>query len=206
MLNVDRIREDFPFFNQEKRYIYFDNACMSLKPQVVIDAVVDYYSNYPGCAGRSAHQIAKRVTDGVEEARKTVGKFFNAKHSEEIIFTKNTTEGLNIVARGLGLAANDIVLTTDKEHNSNLLPWQVNPCKHVVLLSLPDNTFNMEAFEKTLRERRVRLVSFVHTSNMDGVTIPAKEIIKKAHSHGALVMLDAAQSAPHKGVDVHEGD
>lgn len=205
-LNVEAIREDFPFFKQDKKYIYFDNACMSLKPKQVIDAVIDYYSKYPGCGGRSVHQISTKVSDKMENSRKEISKFFNTKKKEEIIFTKNTTESLNLVANSLGLTESDTVLTTDKEHNSNLLPWQVGKNKHVVLHSLPDNTFDLDNFEKVLAANDAKLVSLVHTSNLDGISIPLKEIVQKAHEHGALVMVDAAQSAPHKEIDVRKLD
>ena len=205
-LKPERIREDFPFFQKNKHAIYFDNACMSLKPKQVIDAVIKYYSEYPGCGGRSVHRISNRVTEEFERSRRTTAKFFNAKKPEEIIFTKNTTESINLVARSLGINKTDTVLTTDKEHNSNLLPWQVLGCRHIPLNSKGDNTFDMQAYEEALEKNKIKLVSMVHTSNLDGTTVPAKEIIKKAHKQGALVLLDAAQSAPHKKIDVKELD
>ncbi|NOQ38560.1 aminotransferase class V-fold PLP-dependent enzyme, partial [archaeon] len=208
-LNVDRIRADFPILNSEKPPIYFDNACMTLRPQQVIDKINEYYVEYPGCAGRSLHKIGRAVTENYARARVNVQKFFNAGQSEEIIFTRNTTEAINLVSRGLGLKKGDTVLTTDREHNSNLMPWLMlserSGVSHKVVGSNPDNSFNMDNFEKMM-DRNVKLVSMVHTSNLDGYTIPAEKIIKIAHDHGALVMLDGAQSAPHKKVDFKKLD
>ncbi len=215
MLNVKKIREDFAVLNKPikgKPLIYFDNACMSLKPKQVVDKINEYYNDYPACGERGKHKLSQKVTEEVWNARKILQKFINATSEKDIIFTKNTTESLNIVAQSFGLNQGDVVLTTDKEHNSNLLPWQkmskLKGIKHEVVISSPDNTFSMDDFEKRLRENKgkIKLVSMVHTSNMDGTTIPAKEIIKLSHDFGAKVMLDAAQSAPHKELDVRKLD
>ncbi|KCZ70739.1 selenocysteine lyase [Candidatus Methanoperedens nitroreducens] len=209
-MDIQKIRLDFPALTKKwnGRYpIYFDNACMSLKPGQVIDAMNEYYNEYPVCGGRSLHKMAKKVDEKVSESREKFQRFLGAKRPEEIIFTRNSTEGLNLVANSKDFKRGDIVLTTDREHNSNLVPWQVQVhkrgIKHMVVYSNPDNTFDLTGFEETLnKNRNVRLVSMVHTSNLDGYTIPAKEIIRIAHDHGALVMLDGAQSAPHRPVDV----
>ncbi len=209
-MDIQKIRSDFPSLQKKwnGRYpIYFDNACMTLKPKQVAEAMNEYYNEYPVCGGRSIHKMAKKVDEKVIEAREKFQKFLGAECPEEIIFTKNTTEGLNLVANSLEFKKGDIVLTTDREHNSNLLPWQIQAhkraIKHMVVYSNNDNTFNLENFEEIMsKNRNVRLVSMVHTANLDGYTIPAKEIIKIAHDHGALVMLDGAQSAPHKHVDI----
>ncbi len=213
-MDIQKIRLDFPALWKKwngKYPIYFDNACMTLKPKQVMDAMNEYYSEYPVCGGRSIHKMAKKVDEKVTEAREKFQKFLGASCPEEIIFTRNTTEGLNLVANSLLLKKGDIVLTTDREHNSNLIPWQIQAhkrgIKHIVVYSNPDNTFNLPDFEEILsKNKNVRLVSMVHTSNLDGYTIPAKEIIKIAHDHGAPVMLDGAQSAPHKPVDVKKLD
>ena len=192
-----------------KPIIYFDNACSSLRPIQVIDAMNGYYKDYSACGGRSMHKLGEIVTKKVSNARQAVAKFINARMPEEIIFTRNTTEGINLVANSLNFKSGDIVLTTDKEHNSNLIPWQVLAKKigiiHKVVPSKEDNTFDSEAFGKMMSSE-VKLVSMVYTSNLDGATVPAKEIIKIAHSHGAKVMLDAAQTAPHQKIDVQELD
>ncbi|MDO9098702.1 MAG: aminotransferase class V-fold PLP-dependent enzyme [Candidatus Methanoperedens sp.] len=209
-MDTQKIRPDFPSLYKKwngKPIIYFDNACMTLKPKQVMDAMNEYYNEYPVCGGRSIHKMAKKVDEKVTEAREKFQKFLGASCPEEIIFTRNTTEGLNLVANSLDFKKGDIVLTTDREHNSNLIPWQVQVhkrgIKHMVVYSNPDNTFNLPQFEEIMsKNKNVKLVSMVHTSNLDGYTIPVKEIIKLAHDHGALVMLDGAQSAPHKPVDV----
>jgi cysteine desulfurase/selenocysteine lyase len=213
-MDTQKIRLDFPVLSKKwngKYPIYFDNACMTLKPRQVIAAMDEYYTEYPVCGGRSLHKMAKMVDEKVTESREKFQKFLGAQSPEEIIFTRNTTEGLNLVANSLDFINGDIVMTTDREHNSNLIPWQVQAgkkgIKHVVVHSTPDNTFDIGIFEELMSKSRcVRLVSMVHTANLDGYTIPAKEIIKIAHDHGALVMLDGAQSAPHKPVDVKKLD
>ncbi len=214
MMDIQKIRLDFPALQKKwngKYPIYFDNACMTLKPRQVIGAMDEYYNEYPVCGGRSLHKMAKIVDEKVTESREKFRKFLGAKRPEEIIFTRNTTEGLNLVANSLEFRKDDIVITTDREHNSNLIPWQVQAEKkgirHVVVHSAEDNTFDIGNFERLMSENKnVRLVSMVHTANLDGYTIPAREIIKIAHDHGALVMLDGAQSAPHKHVDVKKMD
>ncbi|MBW2969533.1 cysteine desulfurase [Candidatus Woesearchaeota archaeon] len=198
-MNVKKLRDDFPVF--QKKVVYFDNACMTFKPRQVIAALNSYYTEFPACGERSEHQLGKIVTEKVEEARRIVARFINAA-PEEIIFTKNTTEAINLVAHGLDLKKDDVVLTTDKEHNSNLLPWR--RFKHEYVKSKADNTFDLDAFEKKVKG--AKLVAMGHTSNLDGVSIPAEEIIDIAHKHGALVLLDGAQSVPHKGIDVRKLD
>ncbi|MFH0955708.1 MAG: aminotransferase class V-fold PLP-dependent enzyme [Candidatus Falkowbacteria bacterium] len=212
MMNLEKIRQDFSLFQKSingKPPVYFDNACMSLKPLSVIKAINEYYYEYPSCGGRSAHKLAETVTKKVEAARKTMAEFIGAKNPKEIIFTRNTTEGINLVAHTLSLKSGDIILGTDKEHNSNLIPWQILAKKigmiRKVVPSKPDNTFDLKNFESMMSDK-VKLVAMVHTSNLDGVSNPAKEIIKIAHKFGALVLLDAAQSAPHKKIDVADLD
>lgn len=200
-LRVDKLRKDFPIL--DKNIVYFDSSCVTLKPQQVIDSMNKYYNEFPACAGRSMHSLGNKVTDEVAKSRNTIRKFINARKNEEVIFTRNTTEAINLVAKSFKFKKGDKVLITDKEHNSNLVPWQLlaeKGLKLKVLSSKPDNTFNFESFEKAVKD--VKFVSIVHTSNLDGVTNPAKEIIKEAHRNGALVMLDAAQSVPHKNLDV----
>jgi len=213
-MDIQKIRLDFPALSKKwngKYPIYFDNACMTLKPVQVIDAMNEYYSEYPVCGGRSIHKMAKKVDEKVTEAREKFQKFLGASCPEEIIFTRNTTEGVNLVANTIDFKKGDVVFTTDREHNSNLVPWQVQAHKkgirHIIVYSNPDNTFDIQGFEELMNEHKnVRLVSMVHSANLDGYTIPAKEIIRIAHDHGALVMLDGAQSAPHKSINVKELD
>ena len=203
-MNVDKLRVDFPIL--ARGIIYMDSACVSLKPRQVVEVMNKYYLEFPACGGRSMHRLGNHVTREIENSRKTIAKFFNAKPNE-IIFTRNTTESINLVASSFGLKPGDKVVITDKEHNSNLLPWQ-RLAQHGIICefvkSNPDNTFNLEEFKKKVVG--AKLVSVVHTSNLDGVTNPAREIIKIAHENNAVVMLDAAQSAAHQAIDVHRLD
>jgi len=203
-------RSDFPLLNADNAIppVYFDNACMSLKPRRVLDAMNTYYTEYPACAGRSSHRLSEKATQKVTEARKHVARFLNSSREEEVVFVRNTTEAINLLAYSLNLAPGDRILTSDKEHNSNLVPWQI-ACErrgavHSIVRSREDGTFDLEAFRTLVPGAKI--VSMVHTSNLDGVSIPAKDIIKIAHEHGALVILDAAQSAPHQKIDVQDLD
>ncbi len=207
-MDLKKIRQDFPLLQEnkgQKPVVYLDTACQSLRPRQVIEAINQYYLKYPACGGRSMHRLAAEVTQNCDQARAAVAKLLGANKKEEIVFTRNTTEGINLVAHSLGLQKNDIVLISDKEHNSNLIPWQMLAKRQgiqvKVIPSREDNTFSLEAFEKLLSPQ-VRLVSLGYTSNLDGVTIPAEEIIKRAHRNGSLVLLDAAQAAPHRKINV----
>ncbi|MCK5548443.1 MAG: aminotransferase class V-fold PLP-dependent enzyme, partial [Thermoplasmata archaeon] len=211
-MDINKLRKDFPIL--EKKFngmpiVYFDSSCMTLKPKKVIEAINDYYCNYSSCGGRSIHKLGAAVTIKIEDSRKRVGKFLNAPNPDEIVLLKNTTEAINVVSNGLDLKKGDVVLTTDKEHNSNLVPWQrltmKKGVKHIALKSNEDNTFDFKGYEKAM-EGNVKVVSMPHTANLDGYTIPAKEIIKIAHENDAIVVLDGAQSAPHRKVDVKEMD
>jgi len=210
-MNAEKLREDFPVLQKKtngKQIIYFDSACMSLKPRQVIKKMNESYEDYTACAGRSAHQFGSKVTEEYEAARENIAKFIGSK-KEEVIFTRNTTEGINLVANSLDLKKGDTVLTTDREHNSNLIPWQVLAerigIKHKIVFSKKDMTFDLENFKKSL-DKTVKLVSFVHSSNLDGYSLPVKEIIKISHENGSLVMLDGAQSMPHKKLSMKDLD
>lgn len=185
-------REDFPILNE---YVYLDSACQSLKPKQVVNKINEYYNEYPACAGRSSHSLGKKVDEEVYKSRSIISKFFNTK-KENVVFTKNTTESINIVANSF---KGKNVLITDKEHNSNLLPWQKN-FNLKILNSNKDNTFNLEDFKDKVKG--VDLVSINHISNLDGVINPVKEIVKIAHENNALVLLDAAQSAGHTEINI----
>ena len=190
------IRENFPILN---KVVYLDSACQSLKPKQVINKINEYYNEYPVCAGRSSHQLSAKVNEEVYKTRENISKFFNTK-KENIIFTRNTTESINIVANNF---KGKKVLITDKEHNSNLLPWQRNG-NLKVLSSNQDNTFNIEGLKKNLSG--VSLVTINHVSNLDGVINPIKEIVKIAHDNDSLVLIDAAQSAGHHEIDFKKLD
>lgn len=206
-MNPDKIREDFPILNSKldgKPVVYFDNACMTLKPRQVVEATNNYYYDFPGCAGRSMHKVGKMVTDQIDKSRSVIQKFIGAKRSSEIVFTRNTTEGLNLVAKSMNWNPGDKIIISDKEHNSNLLPFQRLSSIGVKTAVVPSDEiaeFDLEKFKEMIDET-VRLVSLGHTRNLDGSSVPAREIIRIAHDHGAHVMLDAAQSAPHKEINV----
>ena len=206
-MNIEKIRKDFPILNKESKnpLIYFDNACMTLRPNQVINSINEYYTEYPACALRSHHRLSRIATEKVELARKQIQNFIGAKKTDEIVFTRNTTEGINLIANSLSFNKEDIVLTHDKEHNSNLIKWidmkKRGILNHQIVKTNDDNTFNIENFEEKMN-KNVKLVSMGHVSNLDGVKIPAKEIIRIAHDHGAKVMLDAAQSVPHKELNM----
>jgi cysteine desulfurase/selenocysteine lyase len=219
---LDKFRDDFPSLERrrnEKPPVYLDNACTTLVPRQVIAAINEYYTDYPSCGGRRSHHwFAEEVTDriegnvekGIEGTRQSIAEFINAGSEKEIIFTFNTTHAINMVALGFKFKPGDVVLLTDREHNSNLLPWLrlqklglIN-VDHTVTNHGDD--FDLKAFESHFKEQRVRLVSMAWTSNVTGVTLPAKEIIAIAHRYGARVLLDGAQTVPHQAVDVRALD
>ncbi|MFH1915926.1 MAG: cysteine desulfurase [Nanoarchaeota archaeon] len=209
--NLDKVRSDFPILLQEysKRPVhYLDSSCMSLRPKQVIAKENEYYEKYPACAGRSHHRWGNQVTEEVEKAREAVRKFINARKPEEIIFTKNTTEAINLVAKSFPFQKGDAVITLDKEHNSNLLPWQVLKEKgisHIVVKTNDDGTFNMDNFKSALKPN-VKLAALGLTANLDGVTIPAKDIANECRSRGIKVLFDGAQYVPHFPTDVRKLD
>ena len=208
MLNLDKIRADFKLLSSENRPVYFDSACMSLKPNSVILAMDKYYYEYPACAGRSSHKLGDKVTDKVKETRKLIADFINANNPNEIIFTRNTTEGINLFANSIGLTKGDVVLISNKEHNSNLIPWLLLRDKIGIVVKIiysnEDGSFNLDNLKELISG--AKLISLVHTSNLDGVTNPVKEIIDIAHKNNVLVFLDAAQSIAHKKIDVKNLD
>ena len=211
-MDLKKIRHDFPILEENDRHkaiTYFDNACQSLRPKAVLEAINQYYVEFSACSGRSMHHMAAEVTRNCDQARSAVCKFLNASRKEEIVFTRNTTEGINLIAHSLDWQKEDAVLISDKEHNSNLLPWQILVKKQGVVLkvvpSREDNTFDLAAFEKML-DSKVKMVSLAGTYTLDGVSVPAREIIRKAHQNGSLVLLDAAQTAPRTRIDVRALD
>lgn len=204
-MNVSEIRKDFPIVND---WIYLDNACTSLKPRKVTDAVREYYEKYSVCSGRSTHSLSTELQRRIEAGRDSLRGLLNAESADEIVYTKNCTEAINLVSKGMNFKKGDIVLTTDKEHNSNLAPWiKLHEDTGIIYRQVPTDKgdFDMEAFEENMSSK-VKLVSMVHTSNLDGSTIPAREIAGVVHDHGGLFMLDAAQSVPHRPVDVKKLD
>lgn len=205
-MDAGRIRKDFPLFDHdEEKLVYMDSACQSLRPRSVIQSMMEYYTSYPACAGRSIHRLASQVSIKLDEAREDMARFLGAESPNEIVFTKNCTESMNMIARGLNLRKGDVVLTSDIEHNSNHVPW-LEIAKEVgierrICPSTPKGEFDLEAF-KSLMDKKVKVVSIVHTNNVNGATVPMRDISQIAHDKGALVAVDGAQSAPHMKVDV----
>lgn len=211
-MDVPDTRKDFPLLNRGidgEPLVYLDSACVTLTPNQVIDAVTLYYREYGSCGGRSIHRLGVEVARECEIVREKIRKFINAQDPGEIVFTKNTTEGINVVANGLGLSRNDKVVITDREHNSNLIVWQELQKKigidHTIVRLQEDEATDLESFEYSMHVD-VKLVSVFHTSNLDGYTLPIKEITKIAHENEALVLIDAAQSAGHRELDVNKID
>ena len=214
MLDIQKIRAQFPILKQTvngKPLIYFDNGATTQKPQVVIDALVDYYSNYNANIHRGVHTLSQLATDAYENARIKVKKHFNAKESFEIIFTSGTTESINLVASGFAslVKQGDEVLISALEHHSNIVPWQML-CEKTgaVLKVIPMNNqgeLMMNELDKLL-STKTKIVCCNHISNALGTINPVKEIISKAHRVGACVFIDGAQACPHLKPDVQELD
>ncbi len=205
-MDVSRLREDFPLL-RDGSLVYMDSACQSLKPDCVIEAMDLYNREYPACGGRSVHRLADRVSMEVDIARERLAELIGSPAAERIVFTKNCTEAINTVASGLGLKSGDRVLTTDIEHNSNHVPW-LRLQRHGVrrgICPTEDGALDIETFKEHL-SADVALVSMVHTSNVTGTTIPAKEVAEIAHDHGALLMLDGAQHCGHAPLDLEKLD
>ncbi len=207
-MDFDSVRNDFPTMRTDKG-IYLDSSCQSLRPDSVIDAVTEYYRDFPVCGGRSVHHLANEVSMRIDETRETICDFFNGPSPENFVFTKSTTESLNTIAGGFGLRKGDAVVTTDFEHNSNYVPWLTLRDTAGITLrrssSGKDGLFDIEAFKKTMKHD-VKLVSVSQCSNVTGCTTPVKEVTEIAHDFGALVMVDGAQGAPHIPVDLKKLD
>ncbi|MDA9169006.1 cysteine desulfurase [Crocinitomicaceae bacterium] len=212
--DVQRIRKDFPILNRKvygKDLIYFDNGATSQKPQLVIDAIQKYYTTDNSNIHRGVHFLSQEATSQYEQARKTIQKYINAAHSEEVLFTKGTTDSINLIAFSLGetLKKGDEIVISAMEHHSNIVPWQML-CdrKECVLRVIPinsDGELMMDEFHSLLNEK-TKLVSITHISNTLGTINPVEEITKAAHAVGALVFLDGAQSIQHMKVDMQALD
>jgi len=212
---ADTVRADFPILRQEvngKPLVYLDNAATSQKPLAVLNALRDYYEQYNSNVHRGVHTLSARATDAYEGSRVKVAKFVNAALPQQIIYTRNASEAINLVAYAWGLTnleRGDEVILTVMEHHSNLVPWQlVTQTTGAVLKFVeltPDEEFNLEQF-KSLISDKTKLVSVVHVSNTLGCINPVKEICAIAHHYGAKVLLDACQSVPHLAIDVQDID
>ena len=209
--DIDLVRRDFPILDTEvngRPLIYLDNGATSQKPQSVIDTIDRYYSAQNANIHRGVHHLSQLATQAYEDARETIRSFLGASNSYEVLFTKGTTDGINLVASSWGrrnLNSGDEVIISTMEHHSNIVPWQM-VCEErgAVLKVIPihDNgDLDMEAFDQLLNER-TKMVATVHVSNSLGTINPVDEIVKKAHAVGAVVLIDGAQSVPHMRVDV----
>ena len=208
-------REDFPILNEQvhgRALVYLDNAATTQKPQVVLDAIIEAYSRWNANVHRGVHHLSQVATQKHEKAREKVAKLIHAQSSEEIIFTKGTTDSLNMLARSFGDAMvkeGDEIIVSQLEHLSNIVPWQML-CerKGAVLKVIPlreDLSLDIEAFKQLLSEK-TRLVSVAHVSNVLGIVNPMQDIIRIAHDRGVAVCVDGAQSVPHLAMDVQQLD
>lgn len=213
ILNINKIRDDFPILKREvngKPLVYFDNGATSQKPQLVIDTINKYYTFENSNIHRGIHTLSQEATNAYEVARKKVQRFVNAQHEHEIIFTKGTTDSINLVAASFGkkhLKKGDEIIISNMEHHSNIVPWQmICEEKEAVLKVIPINDKGellMDEFKKLLSPK-TKFVSITHVSNTLGTINPVKEIIKLAKEAGALVLIDGAQAVPHTKIDVQE--
>ena len=212
--NVQKIRQDFPILSKKVNgypLVYFDNAATSQKPQIVIDSIVEYYSNYNSNIHRGVHTLSQVATDAYELSRKKIKKHFNASKDHEIIFTSGTTDGINMVASGFSelLKKGDEIIVSAMEHHSNIVPWQMLCEKTGALLKVipmnQDGELIISEYENLL-SNKTKLVFVNHVSNALGTINPIKEIIDKAHQKGAAVLIDGAQATSHFIADFQELD
>lgn len=212
---VDRIRDDFPILSRTvygKPLVYLDNGATTQKPRAVVEAITEEYYSVNANVHRGVHFLSQRATELHEASRETVRRFINARSTNEIVFTRGTTESINLLAYSYGEAcmkAGDEVLLSTMEHHSNIVPWQLLQArKGIVLKVIPMNDRGellLDAYRELFTER-TRLVCVAHVSNVLGTVNPVKEMIRTAHSHGVPVLVDGAQSIPHMPVDVQDLD
>jgi cysteine desulfurase/selenocysteine lyase len=211
-LDVNAIRADFPVLHQEVRpgvpLVYLDNAATSQKPVAVIEVMDDYYRRYNANVHRGLHKLSEEATAAYEDARRQVARFINAGSPREVIFTRNTTESVNLVAQAWGRAfmkPGEVVVSTAMEHHSNIVPWQLLAQQAGIEVRwvpvTDDGYLDLQVYHQMLDER-VKLVTFVHASNVVGTIQPVREMVEAAHAVGAVVHVDGAQAVPHLAVDV----
>jgi len=213
--NIDKVREDFPILGREvygKPLVYLDNAATTQKPLCVLDAMRDEYLNVNANVHRGVHYLSQQATDLHEAAREKVREFINARKTEEIVFTRGTTEAINLVASSFcesQMQAGDEVIVTEMEHHSNIVSWQLQAMKRgIVVKHIPitdDGILCLDQLEQLITPK-TKIVSIAHVSNVLGTVNPVEEIIRIAHEHGIPVLVDGAQSAPHFQVDVQAMD
>lgn len=215
MYDIQKIKEDFPILDREvygKPLIYLDNGATTQKPRQVVEAITDEYYSVNANVHRGVHFLSQQATELHEASRETVRRFINARSSNEIVFTRGTTESINLLASSFAdsqMKEGDEVIVSVMEHHSNIVPWQLQAArKGIVLKVIPMNDRGellLDEYEKLFSER-TKLVSFAHVSNVLGTVNPAKEMIATAHAHGVPVLIDGAQSVPHMKVDVQDLD
>lgn len=215
MLDIPAIRNDFPILSRkvyDKDLIYFDNAATTQKPRCVVEKIEADYYNVNANIHRGVHFLSQAATEAHEEARRTVQGFIHARDSKEIVFTRGTTESINLVASSFTDACmqpGDEVILSEMEHHSNIVPWQIQAARKGIAIQVVPVTdkgeLDMEAF-RALFSERTRLVSLTHVSNVLGTVNPVKEIVAEAHRHNVPVLIDGAQAVPHLKVDVRELD
>ena len=217
VINIESIRNDFPILkrkvHKDKPLIYFDNAATTQKPIQVIDAISNYYLNYNSNIHRAVHQLAEEATAAYELTRDKVAKFINVKNREELVFVRGTTEAINLVAYSWGrqnVQKDDIVVTTEYEHHSNIVPWQIltkEKGAKLQYIGVDDNgELILDHLDAYLDTGKIKLVTFSQMSNVLGTISKSEEIIKKCHQKGVRVLVDAAQSVPHLKVDLQKLD
>ena len=215
--DINAIRAEFPILQQEHHagvpLIYLDNAATSQKPLKVIEALDDYYRRYNANVHRGVHKLSEEATAAYEQARIKIRKFINADSKREIIYTRGTTESINLVANTWGranLKPGDVVVSTAMEHHSNIVPWQILQAEKGFTIKyipvLDDGTLDLEAYAAFLAEGNVKLVTVMQVSNVLGTINPVQAMAKQAHDAGALIQIDGAQSIPHMAVDVRALD
>jgi cysteine desulfurase/selenocysteine lyase len=215
MYDINKIREDFPILSRkiyDRPLIYFDNAATTQKPRIVVDSIENEYYSVNANVHRGVHYLSQQATELHEEARETVRKFINAKSTNEIIFTRGTTEGLNLIVSSYGdefMSPGDEVIISTMEHHSNIVPWQILAAKKGIAIKvIPINDKGeilLDEYEKLFNER-TKIVSVTHVSNVLGTINPIKEIVNIAHKHNVPIMVDGAQSTPHFKVDMQDLD
>ena len=215
MYNIQKVRDDFPILSRtvyDRPLVYLDNAATTQKPLCVLDAMCDEYLNVNANVHRGVHYLSQQATDLHEAARETVRRFINAPKTEEIIFTRGTTESINLVVSSFCeefMGEGDEVIVSVMEHHSNIVPWQLQAAKRGIALKvIPiDDSGNllMDEYEKLFSDR-TKIVSVAHVSNTLGTVNPVKDIVRIAHEHGVPVLVDGAQSTPHFKVDVQDLD
>ena len=215
MFDINTIRNDFPILGRkvyDRPLVYLDNAATTQKPRCVVEAITDEYYNVNANVHRGVHYLSQQATDLHEEAREKVRRFINARSTSEIIFTRGTTESLNLVASSFCdefMQEGDEVIVSVMEHHSNIVPWQLQAAKKGISMRVipmtDEGELRLDEYERLFTDR-TKLVSVTHVSNVLGTVNPVDEIIRIAHSHGVPVMVDGAQSAPHFAVDVQAMD